>query len=123
MTDDHGREPLITTRNGRIQKSTIRQYVYGWSRPCAIGKECPVGKDPDTCEAAQTNNDAYDCPESVSPHPIRRGYITYLRANGVPTADVISKRCDANPETIERWYGLSTKSERREARRSHIEDL
>ncbi|TKX84363.1 hypothetical protein EXE43_19330 [Halorubrum sp. SS5] len=97
--------------------------MYGWSRPCAIGKECPVGKDPDTCEAAQTKNDAYDCPESVSPHPIHRGYITYLRANGVPTADVIAKQCDANPETIERWYDLSTKSERREARPSHIEDL
>ena len=123
VTDEHSRDPLITTRNGRLQKSTIRQYVYGWSRPCAIGKACPVGKDPDTCEAAETNNAAYDCPESVSPHPIRRGYITYLRANGVPTADVISKRCDANPETIEQWYDLSTKSERRESRRSHLEDL
>ncbi|QAY21061.1 tyrosine-type recombinase/integrase [Halorubrum ezzemoulense] len=123
VTDEHGRDPLITTRNGRLQKSSIRQYVYGWSRPCAIGKACPVEKDPDTCGAAQTNNAAYDCPESVSPHPIRRGYITHLRANGVPTADVISKRCDANPETIEQWYDLSTKSERREARRSHLEDL
>lgn len=28
VTDDHGREPLVTTRNGRLQKSTIRQYVY-----------------------------------------------------------------------------------------------
>jgi len=73
VTDEHGREPLLTTRNGRLQKSTIRQYVYAWSRPCAIGKDCPVGEDPDTCEAAQTNNAAYDCPESVSPHPIRRG--------------------------------------------------
>ncbi|MEZ3163840.1 tyrosine-type recombinase/integrase [Halorubrum miltondacostae] len=123
VTDEHGRDPLLTTRNGRLQKSSIRQYVYGWSRPCAIGNACPVGRDPDTCEAAQTNNAAYDCPESVSPHPIRRGYITHLRANGVPTADVISKRCDANPETIEQWYDLSTKSERRESRRSHLEDI
>jgi len=76
--------------------------VYAWSRPCAIGKECPVGEDPKTCPAAQTNNAAYDCPESVSPHPVRRGYITHFRANGVPTADVISDRCDADPETIER---------------------
>jgi site-specific recombinase XerD len=28
VTDDHGREPLVTTRNGRLQKSTVRQYVY-----------------------------------------------------------------------------------------------
>lgn len=123
VTDEHGREPLLTTSNGRLQKSTIRQYVYAWSRPCAIGKECPVGEDPETCPAAQTNNAAYDCPESVSPHPVRRGYITHLRANGVPTADVISDRCDANPETIELWYDMCEKSERREARQPYIEGL
>jgi len=123
VTDDNGREPLVTTRNGRLQKSTIRQYVYAWTRPCATGQYCPVGEDPDTCDAAQTNNAAYDCPESLSPHPVRRGYITHLRANGVPTEDVISKRCDANPDTIERWYDMSTESDRREARREYVEDL
>ena len=123
VTDEYGREPLLTTSNGRLQKSTIRQYVYAWSRPCAIGKECPVGEDPETCPAAQTNNAAYDCPESVSPHPVRRGYITHLRANGVPTADVISDRCDASPDVIERWYDMCNKSERREARRSYVEGL
>ncbi|SDY37524.1 tyrosine-type recombinase/integrase [Halobellus clavatus] len=123
VTDEYGREPLLTTKNGRLQKSTIRKYAYAWSRPCAIGKDCPVGEHPETCEAAQTNNDAYKCPESVSPHPIRRGYITHLRANGVPTEDVISKRCDANPDTIEQWYDMSTKAERREARRAFVEDL
>jgi site-specific recombinase XerD len=123
VTDEHGRQPLVTTTNGRLQKSTIRQYVYAWSRPCAIGAECPIGEDSDTCPAAQTNNNAYKCPESVSPHPIRRGYITHLRANGVPTEDVISKRCDANPDTIEQWYDMSTESDRREARREYVEDL
>jgi integrase len=118
VTDEYGRTPLLTTSNGRLQKSTIRQYVYAWSRPCVIDKGCLVDKDPDTCKAAQTNNAAYKCPESVSPHPIRRGYISYLRANGVPTDDVISQRCDANPETIEQWYDMSKESERREARRS-----
>lgn len=82
-----------------------------------------MGEDPETCSAAQTNNAASECPESVSPHPIRRGYITHLRANGVPTADVISDRCDANPETIERWYDMCMESERREVRRFDIEDL
>ena len=45
VTDEHDRDPLLTTRNGRLQKSTIRQYVYGWSRPCAIANACPVEKD------------------------------------------------------------------------------
>lgn len=43
--------------------------------------------------------------------------------DGVPTEDVISKRCDANPDTIERWYDMSTESDRREARQEYVEDL
>jgi len=46
----------------------------------------------------------HDCLESVSPHTIRRGYIPHLRTTGVPTSDVISKLCDANPKTIEQRY-------------------
>ena len=123
VKDDDGRRPLLTTHNGRLHKSTIRKYVYAWSRPCAIGNDCPVNEEPDTCPAAKTHNSAYKCPESVSPHPIRKGYITHLRANGVPTADVISERCDVDPETIEKWYDMCMESERREARRSYVEGL
>jgi hypothetical protein len=65
----------------------------------------------------------YECLESLSPHPVRRGYITRLRANGVPTEDVISKRFDANPDTIGRWYDMSTESNCREVRREYVEDL
>jgi hypothetical protein len=104
--DDHGREPLLTTSRGRLQKGTIRKYVYAWTRPCATGKDCPFGEDPDTCEAAQRNNAAYQCPESLSPHPLRRGYITHLRANGVPTEDVISERSNANLDVVEHWYDV-----------------
>ena len=123
VRDEHGRQPLLTTHKGRLHKSTIRKYGYAWSRPCAIGKDCPVGEDPDTCPAAQTHNDAYKCPESVSPHPIRKGYITHPRANGIPTGDVISERCDVDPDTIEKWYDMCMESERREARRSYVEGL
>jgi hypothetical protein len=28
-----------------------------------------------------------------------------------------------NPDTIERWYDMSTESDRREARREYVEDL
>jgi hypothetical protein len=35
---------------------------------------------------------------------------------------VISKQYDANPDTIERWYDMSAESDRREARREHVED-
>ena len=123
VKDDYGRRPLLTTHNGRLHKSTIRKYVYAWSRPCAIGEECPLDEEPRECTAAKTHNTAYKCPGSVSPHPIRKGYITHLRANGVPTADVISERCDVDPDTIEKWYDMCMESERREARRSYVEGL
>nr|WP_248648683.1 glycosyltransferase family 4 protein [Halorubrum ezzemoulense] len=35
LTDERGRDQLVTTRNGRLQKSTVRQYVYIRTRPCA----------------------------------------------------------------------------------------
>lgn len=92
-------------------------------RPCATGQDCPVGEDLDTCDVTRVNNAACECPESLSPHPVRRGNITHLRANSVPTEDVISKRCDANLDTIERWCDMSTESDRREARREYVDDI
>ncbi|MFC7213710.1 tyrosine-type recombinase/integrase [Saliphagus sp. GCM10025334] len=41
VTDQHDRVPLLATAQGRIAKSTIRKYVYKWSRPCLVGLECP----------------------------------------------------------------------------------
>lgn len=39
VTDEHGREPLLATGRGRLSKSTIRKYVYKWSRPCVYGTD------------------------------------------------------------------------------------
>ena len=72
VTDEHGREPLLATSRGRLSKTTIRKYVYKWSRPCAYGAECPHDRGPEECEAAQAADDASKCPSSVTPHPIRR---------------------------------------------------
>mgnify|MGYP002762626592 CR=1 FL=1 len=30
-TDDHGRKPLLASREGRLQKMTLRMYVYRWT--------------------------------------------------------------------------------------------
>lgn len=76
VTDDHGREPLITTNHGRTARSTISKYIYKWTRPCEIGKDCPHGRDPDECEDAQTIDSASNCPSSQSTHTVRKGYLS-----------------------------------------------
>lgn len=111
-TDDYGREPLLATDHGRIARSTIRKYVYKWTRPCMISA-CPHGVDDeiDECAAAQTASKAHECPGSSSPHSIRRGYITNELDTGIPDA-VISDRCDVGTDTIEEHYDQRSEGEK-----------
>ncbi|MEF8855971.1 MAG: tyrosine-type recombinase/integrase, partial [Haloplanus sp.] len=34
VTDEYGREPLLSTENGRASKNTVRTTVYRWTQPC-----------------------------------------------------------------------------------------
>jgi len=52
ITDDHGREPLITTEQGRPVRSNIRGHINSMTRPCVYAGRCPHDRDPDSCEAA-----------------------------------------------------------------------
>ncbi|QSX01008.1 tyrosine-type recombinase/integrase [Haloterrigena alkaliphila] len=122
VTDDYGREPLLATVQGRIAKSTIRRYVYKRSRPCTIGRECPHDRDPDECEAAVDPDHASGCPSSVTPHPIRRGYITYLLQAGVPV-DVISDRCNVSPKVIELHYDVRSEEDKMRQRREVLDEI
>jgi len=121
VTDDHGREPLLASEQGRISKSTIRKYIYKWSRPCIYGADCPHGKDPENCEAAQSIDQASKCPSSVTPHPIRRGYITRLLTAGVPV-DVISERCNVSAVVIDEHYDVRSEDEKMRQRRGILEE-
>jgi site-specific recombinase XerD len=103
VTDDFGREPLLATQFGRIGRSTIRKYVYKWTRPCAVTGECPHGKEIDECEAADRADAASKCESSKSPHPVRRGYITHELESGVPEF-VVSQRCNVSEEIIDIHY-------------------
>ncbi|WP_161612621.1 tyrosine-type recombinase/integrase [Halorubrum tebenquichense] len=128
VTDANGREPLIASKHGRIATTTIRKYVYKWTRPCMTGQSCPHGKTENEvaqCDAMQTASDAYKCPSSSSPHTVRRGYITHELDAGVPMP-VVSDRCDVGSEVIEEHYDERSDQEkmrlRKEVRESVHED-
>jgi len=113
-TDEHGRQPLITTASGRIAGPTIRSYVNKWTAPCMLNTQCPHGRAPETCMAAQKSGNM-DCPSKRSPHDVRRGYITYLRKRGVPK-EIISDEVDASVAVLDKHYDKTTKAEQRQMR-------
>ena len=120
--DDEGRQPLLTTRHGRISVPALRRTVYRLTRPCVYAGECPHDRDRDTWEAATSSDRASRCPSTVSPHDIRRGAITHLCRNEVPTP-VVSDRCDVSPKVLEKHYNQMTDREKMEQRRGYLDDL
>ena len=123
VTDDYGRRPLLASMHGRLATSTIRIYVYKWTRPCKYLGSCPHDRDPDGpggCVAAGRACDASKCPSSLSGHPVRRGYITQELRSEVPMA-VVSARCDVSEDVIEKHYDRRTSEEKMQARKKLME--
>jgi len=112
VSDEYGREPLVTTRNGRVARSTIRKSVYRWSCPQALGDECDH-------DDSMTSSDAWRCANNACPHMVRAGVITYLLREDVPI-DYVSDRCDVSPSVIRTHYDGRSESERMEARSQAI---
>lgn len=121
VTDDHDRDPLLTTENGRAHRNTIRTCVYAWSRPCKVGRDCPHGEDPDSCEAAQRRNDAHRCNSSESTHAIRRGSISWHLREETPKT-VVGDRADVTPEVIDEHYSTLSQREKADVRRDQLPD-
>lgn len=121
VTDEHGRTPLLATPQGRVAKTTIRRYVYKWSRPCAYDGSCPHGREIEECEAAN-HNQASKCPSSKSPHTIRRGSITHGLNNDMPDK-VVSDRANVSLAVLDRHYDRRTKREKMEQRREYLDNL
>ncbi|WP_137196664.1 hypothetical protein [Halalkalirubrum salinum] len=121
VTDKDGREPLLTKGYGRMSSSTLKKIAYKWTRPCAVGLECPHDRDPEECEAAQKNNSAFKCPSSRAPHHIRTGYITDQKNRGV-SSDAIDQRCDVSPRVQDLWYDLPDSAEERERYEDEFRD-
>lgn len=112
--DNYGREPLFTTKKGRISKNTIQQIAYKLTRPCFYSNKCPHGYDPDECEWTSYHS-ASGCPSSLSPHPVRRGSITWQLTSGPTRA--VSDRCDVSSRVLEEHYDRRTKQEKMQQRR------
>jgi site-specific recombinase XerD len=99
--DDHGRRPLFASARGRPSKSTITNWLYRATFPC-IMRECPHSRQRHTCTwTSQT--DASKCPSSTSPHPVRRGSITWQLNIGRSVVDV-ADRAATTPDVIRRYY-------------------
>lgn len=122
VIDDYGRDPLFTTKRGRPAKNSIRRNVYAVTRPCATGRDCPHGRDPDSCEAAQRTNDACQCPSTVSGHSVRRGAITHHLRQDVPEK-VVSDRMNVSQDVLEDHYDRRTEDEKTEQRRQFLTNI
>jgi site-specific recombinase XerD len=121
-TDKFGRRALLSTRHGRVARTTIQKYVYTATRPCYYnGEECPYDRDTDTCEAMQFDQ-ANKCPGSLSPHALRRGYVTAARNAGQPK-DVTSERVNMSGPILEKHYDKGDHDEKAERRRDHLKDI
>ena len=110
-TDDHGRFPLVTTQQGRIAVTTIRDNLYRVTRPCWRGEPCPHDRDPDECEATSYKKMS-TCPSARSPHDVRSGRVTAYRMEDVDRM-LVSDRLDASGEILDKHY--DRRSERHKA--------
>jgi integrase len=110
VTDDHGRIPLITTREGRMTLHTLRRLVYKVTSPCWRGEECP-----NCAEEIEAK-----CPDAVCPHAIRRGSITYHLSDDVPK-QVVSDRMNVSQKVLEAHYDERSEDVKLEQRRRYLE--
>jgi site-specific recombinase XerD len=117
--DDHGRQPLIASAQGRPTSNTVRIWTYLATLPCTTGY-CPHEKEIEACQWTERSH-ASKCPSSRAPHHIRTGTITWLLNIGWPPQDV-AERVNATRKTIEQHYDKATPEQRRERLRERMED-
>lgn len=116
--DEYDREPLFATKHGRLSLNRARSIAYQYTRPCIYGEGCPHDRDTEDCEALTTSK-AYSCPSSLSPHPIRRGAITYHLQEDTPER-FVSSRMDVSPDVLDRHYDQRSAVEKLKQRRQYL---
>ena len=123
FVDQYDRKPLFTTSQGRAHKTTLRETVYRWTRPCQYLGECPHGRQIDPCEAMNDHQKAASkCPSSVSPHAIRRGSITHHLSEDVPEK-VVSDRMNVGQRVLDMHYDRRSDAVKVEQRREYLEGV
>jgi len=121
VRDDYGRQPLLTTTNGRVALSTLRDWSYFATVPCRV-QDCPHQKLRQTCDWYASTK-AVECPSSRSPHQVRSGSITWQRNRGMD-AEVVARRVNASVRVINEHYDLPSKREEFEQRGAeHVDKL
>ncbi|MFC6723777.1 tyrosine-type recombinase/integrase [Halobium palmae] len=118
-TDDYDRRPLLTTRHGRADKSTLRCWVYRAQQPCYHSNECPHDEDIPTCGWARTY-ERDKCPSTTMPHNIRRGAITYFLSNDIPKR-AVSDRTNVSGDVLDTHYDQRSETGKAEQRRKFFE--
>lgn len=121
-TDEHGREPLLTTKQGRPAKTTIQRNIYAMTRPCYYTNECPHDRDLVKCEAVGQYNSASKCPSSRSPHALRRGAATKNLNDGMPE-EMASDRMDMSTEVLREHYNAQTEDDKRNLQRRFLDSI
>lgn len=112
VADDHGREPLLTTMNGRMARSSMRRIIYRITSPCYRGDPCP------NCEEQPSAK----CPEAVCPHAIRKGSITHFLSNDVPV-EIVSDRMNVSQKVLDLHYDKRSEEVKLEQRRGYLDQI
>jgi site-specific recombinase XerD len=112
ITDDHDREPLLTTAQGRMTRGTIRRKIYQITAPCYRDKHCP------DCQQGTDRK----CPESVGTHAIRRGSITHYLTEDVPV-EIVSDRMDVSRKVLDKHYDKRSEEVKLEQRRGYLDEI
>ncbi|QSG05327.1 tyrosine-type recombinase/integrase [Halapricum desulfuricans] len=118
--DEHGREPLFASQNGRPTKGTLRYWTYEATQPC-MAVECPHGKRRPNCEWVPRNRSSL-CPSTRAPHAIRRGSITWQLNLGFDL-QTVADRAAATPSVIRRYYDDPNYDDELDRRRSETEEI
>lgn len=120
VTDDYGREPLLTSEDGRPVLSTFRRHVWSATRPCFYTNDCPHDKDIPTCEWSTDGDEASKCPSTVSPHDVRRSSITAWLQEGY-SKELVSQRMDVSLKVLNKHYDVRTEAEKRRVRKERMD--
>jgi site-specific recombinase XerD len=113
-TDGYGRDPLLSTRHGRIGKTTIRRHVYVATSPGFIGRSC-------TCDVDEHEpSNLRKCDDSVSPHALRRSSLTAMLRRG-NSDSLVGDRADVSTDILSKHYDEMTDSEKMIHRREEMD--